>query len=176
MRRTTGIIDAAALLVIAVAGWGGLVEFLGPRFDFDIATTRKAWVWTQSHWTLGLAPAVVGMVGGLLILLGGRVAVQRLGAALALIAGAWFVIGPTVEPLWQHGGITTSGSDGVTQSRTIRVLEGVGYHYGTGTALMLLGAFVLGLLATVTIVYAEPPAEAPASDAEATRVRTPAPV
>jgi hypothetical protein len=163
--------------VIAVAAWGGLVEYLGPRFDFDAATTTRAWVWTQSHQTLGLAPAAVGMLGGALILVGGRPAMKRLGAALALVAGAWFVIGPTVEPLWQHGGITTSGSDGVTQSRTIRVLEGVGYHYGTGTALLLLAAFALGILATSTVVTEAPAGATAVTEAEQpTRVRTPAPV
>jgi hypothetical protein len=165
MRRTTGALEALGILVIGVSVWGGIVAFVGPTFDFDTGTTTRAWVWTQSHWTLGLAPAVLGIVGGLMIAMPRRRAVERLGAVFALIAGAWFVLGPTLEPLWQQGGITTSGSDGITQSRLIRVLEGIGYHYGTGTVLMLLGAFALGLLATA-------PARAAATAPAGTPVRT----
>jgi hypothetical protein len=153
MRRSLG---ALGVLVIAVSAWGGIVAYVGPTFDFDTGSTTTAWVWTQSHWTLMLTAGVVGIVGGILMMAPVGVAVARLGAALALVAGGWFVLGPTLAPLWQHGGITTSGSDGVSGSRTQRVLEGVGYHYGTGTVLMLLGALALVLLASVPAVVTEP--------------------
>src|SRR5262249_62359990 len=114
---------------IAISIWGGIVPYVGPTFDFDMGTTTKAWGWTQSHWTLHLAPAVLGIVAGLLILLPTRLAIRRVGAFLALVAGGWFLVGPTVRPLWQHGGITTSGSHGVTGSRTGRVLRGAGFPH-----------------------------------------------
>jgi len=66
--------------VIGVSVWGGLVAFVGPTFDFDTGTTTRAWMWTQSHWTLGVAPAALGILGGLMIAMPGRVAVERLGA------------------------------------------------------------------------------------------------
>jgi len=163
-------------LVIGVSIWGGLVPYVGPTFDFDMGSTTKAWMWTQSHWTLHLAPAVVGIVGGLLMLLPGRLATRRIGSILALVAGGWFVLGPTLAPLWQHGGVTTSGSDGVTGSRTVRVLEGVGYHNGTGVTLMLLGAIALGLLAAPAPAPAETePSPTPGEDTRV-RPRLPAPV
>jgi hypothetical protein len=168
MRRVTRALEVLGILVAGVAAWGGIVAYVGPTFNFDIGTTTRAWVWTQSHWTLSLAPAILGIVGGVMIATTGRLVLERLGAAFALIAGAWFVLGPTLAPLWQHGGITTSGSDGVTQSRAIRVLEGVGYHYGTGTVLMLLGALALGLLATA-------PAPAPVPAGTAARTTEPEP-
>lgn len=153
MKRMPGAV--LGVFVIAVAAWGGVVAFVGPTFDFEIGSTTRAWVWTQSHWTLHLTPAIVGIVGGLLIMFsagrGGRVA----GALLALLSGVWFVIGPTLEPLWQNGGTTTSGTDGVTGSQTVRVLEGIGYHYGTGVVLMLLGMLTLVFLPA-------PPAAEPA--------------
>ena len=178
MRRASGT-SVVAVLVIAASAWGGIVPFVGPTFDFDMGSTTKAWVWTQSHWTLHLAPAVLGIAAGLVLLVPKSAATRRMGAILAFVAGGWFVLGPTLAPLWQHGGITTSGSDGVTGSRTIRVLEGVGYHNGTGVALMLLGAVALWLLA-MTPAVAPPPADepSPAPGEEDTRVRPqqPAPV
>ena len=173
MRRIRGA-KVVGVLVIAVSIWGGLVPYLGPTFDFDMGSTTRSWRWTQSHWTLHLAPAVVGIVGGLLLLLAGRLAARRVGAVLALVAGGWFVLGPTLAPLWQHGGVTTSGSDGVTGSRTVRVLEGVGYHNGTGVVLMLLGALALGLLgaAPVTARAASDPSATPETE---TRISSPQP-
>jgi hypothetical protein len=166
------------VLVIAVSAWGGIVPFVGPTFDFDTGSTTSSWVWTQSHWTLHLAPAVLGIVAGLMLLLPDSAAAKRTGAFLTLIAGGWFVLGPTLAPLWQHGGITTSGSDGVTGSRTQRVLEGVGYHNGTGVVLMLLAAVALWLLAATRAAAATTePEPTPVAD-EDTRVRPrmPAPV
>jgi hypothetical protein len=165
------------VLVIAVSAWGGIVPFVGPTFDFDMGSTTGSWVWTQSHWTLHLAPAVLGIVAGLMLLLPDSAAAKRAGAVLALIAGGWFVLGPTLAPLWQHGGITTSGSDGATGSRTQRVLEGVGYHNGTGVVLMLLAASAAWLLAATPAAPPVEPEPSPGAG-EDTRVRPrqPAPV
>ena len=166
------------VLVVGVSAWGGIVPFVGPTFDFDMGSTTSAWVWTQSHWTLHLAPAVLGIVAGLMLLLPDSAAAKRAGAFLAFVAGGWFVLGPTLAPLWQHGGITTSGSDGVTGTRTVRVLEGVGYHNGTGVALMLLAAVALWLLAATRAVAATTEPEPTSATDEDTRVRPrmPAPV
>jgi hypothetical protein len=166
------------VLVIAISAWGGIVPFVGPTFDFDMGSTTRAWVWTQSHWTLHLAPAVLGIAAGLMLLLPDSRAAKRTGAFLALVAGGWFVLGPTLAPLWQHGGITTSGSDGVTGSRTVRVLEGVGYHNGTGVALMLLGAVALWLLASApaAVPAAESEPSPPTDEDTRVRPRMPAPV
>jgi hypothetical protein len=167
MRRISAGLGA---LVVAVSVWGAIVAFVGPTFDFDTGSTTKAWVWTQSHWTLLLVAGLVGIVGGILMMLPGRT-VARVGASLALLAGVWFVLGPTLAPLWQHGGITTSGSDGVSGSRTVRVLEGIGYHYGTGVVLMLLGALALIVLAAVPAAAAEPAPVDDAGEAEEPQTR-----
>jgi hypothetical protein len=176
VRRLAGT-KIIGVLVIAVSAWGGLVPYVGPTFDFDMGSTTTAWAWTQSHWTLHLVPAVVGIAGGLMLLLPHSRATRRAGAVLALVAGGWFVLGPTLAPLWQHGGVTTSGSDGVTGSRTERVLEGVGYHNGTGVALMLLAALGLWLLAATPVSAPSEDEPAPTTDEDPrTRPRMPAPV
>jgi hypothetical protein len=168
--RRTAATRILGILVIGVSIWGGIVPYVGPTFDFDMGTTTRSWQWTQSHWTLNLAPAVLGIVAGALLFMG-----RRAGAFLALIAGGWFVIGPTVAPLWQHGGVTTSGSDGVTGSRTVRVLEGIGYHNGTGVTLMLLGALALWLFASAPAAVEPVESVAGPMPEEDTRVESPQP-
>jgi hypothetical protein len=147
------------LLLMGIAAWGGLVAFVGPTFDFTIGDTRNAWVWNESHATLHFAPAIVGMLGGLVMLMATRWARERLGALLALTSGVWFLIGPTLEPLWNSGGASTAGLIGSSGTMTQRVLEGIGYHYGTGAAMVMLSAFALGLLALAPATAAQAAAE-----------------
>lgn len=135
------------LLLLLAAAWGGVVAYVGPTFDFDLGNTTRAWVWNQNHWTLHAAPALVGIVGGALLMVGTPWALGRLGAVLGLVSGAWFVVGPTLEPLWHSSGAGTSGLIGPSGSMLHRVLEGIGYHYGTGVVIVMLASFALGLLA-----------------------------
>jgi len=150
------------LLAAAVAAWGGIVAFVGPSFNFELGDTHEAWVWNKSHAIMHFAPGVAGVVGGLLLLAAVPWALGRLGALLALAAGVWFVIAPTLEPLWGTSGGGTSALYGSSGSTTMRVLEGIGYHYGTGVVLILLSSLALGLLALAprTVVAAGPETEA----------------
>jgi hypothetical protein len=139
------------LLILLIGIWGGIVPFVGPLFHFKMGNTG-AWTWTESRGTLHVAPAIAAVVGALL-LLGGTRAAQSLGGLLSLVAGIWFVIGPSLEPLWTSssgggmhmmgGGMT--GMQG-TGSKTKQALEAIGYHYGTGAVIAALAAFALGLL------------------------------
>lgn len=161
---------ALGIAIAGVAAWGGVIAYVGPTFDFDLGSTSSAWVWSRSHTTLHLAPGICGLVGGLLLLLGG-LRTARVGAVLGIVSGAWFLIGPTVEPLWQPNGDTT-GATGTTGSTTMRVLEGIGYHYGTGLVLVLLSALALGLLARTKAVEAAPELPPVGADEESTAVIT----
>ena len=160
MLATTRI---TGLLLLLAAAWGGIVAYVGPTFDFYLGDTTRAWVWNQSHWTLHAAPAVVGVAGGVLLLLGTPWALARLGAVLGLVSGAWFVVGPTVEPLWHSSAGGTSGLIGPSGSTLYRVLEAIGYHYGTGVVIVMLASFALGLLAFAprTVAAAQPVAREP---------------
>jgi len=134
-------------LIVLVAALGGIVPFVGPTFDFDLGDTTRSWVWNENHWTLYAAPGVVGVAGGVLLILATPCALARLGAVLALVSGAWFVVGPTLEPLWRSNDVGTSGLIGPSGSTLHRVQEAIGYHYGTGVVLVMLASFALGLLA-----------------------------
>jgi hypothetical protein len=142
----------------AVAAWGGIVVFVGPTFDFLMGNTTEPWVWNQNHATLHFAPGVAGMLGGLLLLAATTRGMERLGGLIALATGVWFVIGPSLEPLWQSS-VGSADAIGASGSTTMRVLEAIGYQYGTGAVMVMLAAFALGLLATAPAVVAPAPAQ-----------------
>ena len=163
MSPTRGSARVLGLLVALVAAWGGIVAFAGPSFQFYMGNTA-AWTWTQSRATLHFAPAIAGILGGLLLLIGATRPIQQLGSLLGITAGIWFVIGPSLEPLWtsSSGGSMRMGHIGGSmamggaqmQSKTMQALEAVGYHYGTGAVLATLAAIALGLLAAAPALVA----------------------
>jgi hypothetical protein len=123
-----------------------------------MAGTTEAWVWNPSQATLHLAPAVGGMLGGLLMVV---------GTSRALASGLWFLLGPSLEPLWHNGAV--NGALGPSGSTTVRVLEAVGYKYGTGAVMVALAAFALGLLTPAPAIAA--PTEKPARSSTRKRTR-----
>jgi hypothetical protein len=142
---------ALGFLLVGIAAWGGVVAFVGPTFDFRIRNVMNSWIWNENHAALYFAPGLVGVVGGLLILTATRRAPARLGGLLALVSGSWFLIGPTLEPLWRSASMSASGTIGASGSTGFRALEGIGYHYGTGAVMVALSMFALGLLASAPV-------------------------
>ena len=129
--------------VIGILGvFGALVPFVGPSFGYGMGGVQ-AWTWSESHLTLHLAPGLAAVVGALL-LLRGRCASQIVGALLAVVAGAWFVIAPSLHPLW--AGQATSGMSGMGDSAISEALSALGYHYGTGALIAVVAAYALGVV------------------------------
>ncbi len=60
---------------------------------------------------------------------------------LAVAGGVWFVIAPTLHPLWADPGM-----DGMSmgESALSSALSGLGYHYGTGALITVAAAYALG--------------------------------
>jgi len=149
--RTTGAFSG---LLIAVLGiWGALVSFVGPYFSYSFAT-NETWHYTSDRLWLSILPGVLALLGGLLMI----AAVTRLsgvfGSWLALLAGAWFAIGPAVSRTWETGegpiGRPLFGS-------TRQTLELVGYFYGLGALIVALAAFALGRFAAAARVAHKAP-------------------
>lgn len=126
----------AGVLALLVGAWGAIVPFVGPEFHYS-ADGTGAWAWSAPHAWLFLVPGAVAVLGALLIM-AVRGGIASLGALLAIVAGAWFVIGPVAWPVI-HGSTFFSGDT------TLRQFEfWVGYSLGPGVLLAILGAFVLG--------------------------------
>lgn len=129
---------AAGLLILALGLWGSLVPFVGHYFNFALGPD-KSWTWTSGRFYLSVLPGVVAAIGGLMLIGSGPRSSARLGALLALAAGAWFAIGPEVSLLWN-----AAGAQGPAHgSKVVRVLEMLTYHTALGVAITALAAYAL---------------------------------
>src|SRR3954468_24569536 len=141
--RSRGAISG--LLLVALGAWGAIVPFIGPSFDLTIGPDSTFDMTTGRFW-LSLLPGVVAVVGGLMLLLSANRASALLGSQLALAAGVWFLVGPTLSALWSSspGALGQAGFAAGDEGR--RVLEVLAYFYGVGAAITTFAALALGRL------------------------------
>lgn len=144
MRRSRGA--ASGLLLVLLGIWGALIPFVGPYFDFAF-TPDQAWVWTTARGWLEVLPGAVTALGGLFLLVSGNRATAHLGAWLAVVGGAWFVVGRALAgPL----GIGDAGMPiAVTDAKRI-TLE-LAYFSGLGALIVFLGAMAVGRLSVRSV-------------------------
>ena len=102
MPRSRGAVSG--LLLIILGAWGALIPFIGPYFHFAY-TPDQAWAWSTARAWLEVFPGVTTAVGGFLLLVSGNRATAMFGGWLAVIAGAWFVVGRTLASLLRLGDI-----------------------------------------------------------------------
>jgi hypothetical protein len=150
--------------VILIAGlWGGLAPFIGPYFHFTLGPD-KAWTWTSGRLWLNVIPGAVAVLAGLILLGAGPRLSGRLGALLAIAAGAWFAVGPTVSEFWHAG-----GAQGVANgAKGTRIFEMLTFHTGLGVLIATVGGYALpGMLLARRRRVAETEAAAGAAAAAA---------
>jgi peptidoglycan/LPS O-acetylase OafA/YrhL len=138
MTRSTGAVSG--LLIILLGVWGALIPFVGPYFDYSFST-NTTWHYTTDRLWLDILPGALAVLAGVLLLLAATRAAGILAGWLAMVAGAWFVVGPSVSLTWESGvgpiGRPLYGS-------TRQMLELVGYFYGLGALIVALAAFSIG--------------------------------
>ncbi|MHB8681540.1 MAG: hypothetical protein ACYDA2_05525 [Acidimicrobiales bacterium] len=134
------------ILTLLVGAWGGIVPFVGSIFGFS-ADGSVSWYWSLPHALLWLAPGAAAVVAGLMMLgLMPRAAIGfgRSGAfgagMLAVLAGAWFVIGPLSWPALQR-----SAGVFMPAGPMHMFADMVGYSFGPGVLLVLFGGLALGM-------------------------------
>jgi hypothetical protein len=156
--RTRGAVSG---VVIALLGaWGALIPFVGPTFGYSIGPD-SAWNWTNGRLWLSVIPGVVAVVGGLMLMLSARRPTASFGALLGVLAGAWFVVGPTVSQLWNHG---VSQAGVVHGSNTLQVFELLGYFLAPGVLIVYFAAAALGRLSVRSVRDIELEDEAAAAE------------
>jgi hypothetical protein len=138
---------AGGLLIVLLAVWGGLVPFVGPYFNYQIGTTHT-WDWSADRLYLSVLPATAAVLGGLILVASVRRRSASFGGLLALAGGLWFIAGPSVSMLWNGGDPATGSAIGDTGTR---VLEWIGFFYGTGGLITTLASYELGFLAALPI-------------------------
>jgi hypothetical protein len=184
MPRSRGAVSG--LLLVILGAWGALIPFVGPHFNFAY-TPDQEWTWTTARGWLEVLPGAATAAGGLLLIVSRNRATAMFGGWLAVIAGAWFVVGEQVAPLLGIGGI----GDPVAVTDRKRALLEVSYFSGLGALIIFLGAAALARTAVrlardVRAVqaplvsepapepYRETPADVPAYDAPSGAVTAPA--
>lgn len=147
--RTRGGISG--FLLILLGAWGAIIPFVGPYFGYAY-TPDTTWTYTTGRLWLSILPGVAALLGGIIVLLAASRPAAMFGAFVALLAGAWFVIGApilaVVAGTGSNGPGTPVADPGAAFSAPVmRLLEGLGFYYGLGVVIVMLAAFALGRFA-----------------------------
>lgn len=138
LARSTGAFSGLLIMLLGI--WGGLIPFVGPYFNYSFGT-NSTWHYTTDRLWLCIVPGAVALLGGLLLVRAATRSAGIFGGWLAMLAGAWFAVGPAVSLTWEHGN-TPIGAPLFGSTR--QMLELLGYFYGLGALLIALAAFAVG--------------------------------
>jgi hypothetical protein len=143
------------VLLILLGAWGGLAPFVGPYFHYAY-TPDKAWAYTSGRLWLSIVPGAAALLGGLLVLAAAHRAVGSVGAVLAVLGGAWFVVGIAVIPLAVTNGSISPGAPlartvGSLSTASYKLLEQLGFFTATGVLILLCAALALGRFSVVGV-------------------------
>ena len=161
MPRSRGAVSGLLLIILGV--WGALIPFIGPYFHFAY-TPDQVWAWSTARAWLEVFPGATTAVGGFLLLVSGNRATAMFGAWLAVIAGAWFVVGRTLASPMRLGDI--GHPIAVTDAK--RAVIEISYFSGLGALIVFLGGAVLARVTVRTlrdVEFASESERAPAPDA-----------
>lgn len=149
--RSRGATSGVLLFLLGI--WGLLIPFLGNEFGFGYGDGNRQ-EWTAAHGWLQVLPGAATALGGVMLLVSRNRATTMFGAWLALVAGAWFVVGRTIaEPL----PMSTIGAPDADSAAMRAALE-LAYFSGLGTVIVAIGAMAVGRLSIRSlrdIKYAE---------------------
>ncbi|SOJ54699.1 hypothetical protein MSIMFB_02192 [Mycobacterium simulans] len=161
MPRSRGVV--CGLILVILGAWGALIPFVGPHFDFAY-TPNQVWTWTTARGWLEVLPGAATAVGGLLLIASRNRVTAIFGGWLAVLAGAWFVVGEQVAPLLRIGSV----GDPIAATERKRALLEVSYFSGLGALIIFVGGVVLARVAVRLARDIEPftPAETVGSTPE----------
>lgn len=142
--RSRGALSGLLLFVLGL--WGALIPFVGPYVNFAYQPNTP-WVWTDARGWLEVLPGAVTALGGLMLMMSRNRATALLGGWLAVVAGAWFVIGRLfAAPL----GLGDLGAPVRTGQTGLIALE-LAFFTGLGSLIIALGAMGLGRLSVRSV-------------------------
>jgi hypothetical protein len=152
--RTRGV--GSGLLLILLGAWGALIPFVGPYFHFAY-TPDAAWTWTWGRFFLEIVPGVAAALGGLILMISAFRPVAMFGAALAAAAGAWFVVGSLLGPVWAStaalgapGGVPAALDPGQPTGGPLHMAaEHLSFFTALGVVIVFFAAVAFGRLAVV---------------------------
>jgi hypothetical protein len=143
MPRSRGAVSG--LLLIVLGAWGAVIPFIGPYFHFAYSPDQ-AWAWSTARAWLEVFPGVITAIGGFLLLISGNRAIAMFGGWLAVIGGAWFVVGRTLTPLLRIGDI----GHPIAWTDAKRAVLEIAYFSGLGALIVFLSGAVLARVSVRT--------------------------
>ncbi|HME74915.1 MAG TPA: hypothetical protein VKI00_04445 [Mycobacterium sp.] len=143
MPRSRGAVSGLLLIILGV--WGAVIPFIGPYFHFAY-TPDQAWAWSTARGWLEVFPGITTAIGGFLLLISGNRATAMFGGWLAVIGGAWFVVGRTLTPLLRIGDI----GHPIAWTDAKRAVLEIAYFSGLGALIVFLGGAVLARVSVRT--------------------------
>ncbi len=156
MRRSRGALSG--LLLVLLGLWGALIPFVGPYFHYAY-TPDTGWTYTTARLWLEILPGAAVFLGGVLLIIARSRYVALFGAMLAAAAGAWFVLGTSLSPLWNNH--VTLGGSPASATVYMRIMEQLGFFSALGVVIVFIAAMAIGRIASVPsgIRAAEPVSE-----------------
>lgn len=153
-------------LIVLLGIWGALVPLVGPYFDYGYVPD-DAWSYDLSRLCLAILPGAGAVLGGLIVVATRERVLAILGAWLAAVSGAWFVVGYALAPL------ELIPDPGAPIGGTVAsVAATIGLSLGLGVAIVFFAAIALGRMSVVGVREAE---AAATERAESTEPDTTAP-
>jgi hypothetical protein len=145
MRRSRGL--ASGFLLVLLGLWGALIPFVGPYFHFAY-TPDTGWTYTTARLWLEILPGAAVFLGGVLLIIATSRYVALFGAMLAAAAGAWFVLGTTLSPLWNNH--VTLGGSPASATVYMRIMEQLGFFSALGVVIVFIAGMAIGRIASVS--------------------------
>jgi hypothetical protein len=145
MRRSRGL--ASGFLLVLLGLWGVLIPFVGPYFHFAY-TPDTGWTYTTARLWLEILPGAAVFLGGVLLIIATSRYVALFGAMLAAAAGAWFVLGTTLSPLWNNH--VTLGGSPASATVYMRIMEQLGFFSALGVVIVFIAGMAIGRIASVS--------------------------
>jgi hypothetical protein len=149
LNRTTRSLSASlwslGVITLLISAWGGIIPYLGPTFSFS-ADGANSWQWGLTHSVLALVPGAIGCLVAFTFLaplspegVARRRVSLSVAGLVAVVCGAWFVIGPLAWPI-----VDNTGQYFVAADPLRGLANQVGYSFGPGLILAACGAFAIG--------------------------------
>ena len=160
IRRSRGALSG--LLLVLLGLWGALIPFVGPYFHYAY-TPDTGWTYTTARLWLEILPGAAVFLGGVLLIIARSRYVALFGAMLAAAAGAWFVLGTSLSPLWNNH--VTLGGSPASATVYMRIMEQLGFFSALGVVIVFIAAMAIGRIASVPSgIRAAEPVREPVSE------------
>lgn len=142
MSRSRGSLSGLALVLLGA--WGGLMLFIGPYFHFGFGPD-KTWQYNTDRLYVAIVPGGVALLAGLVILATKSRWFSSACAVLAVLAGAWFVVGREVLAISVSGPVVHAIGAPIGAFSVHRVVvTNLLTFTGVGILVVLFAALALG--------------------------------